>query len=305
MQGAGAGTVRTVFRWSEMQSSENGPIDFASTDRIVAQAAANRLEVLPVVLGTPGWAKKYPDREGSPPADPEQPASFLAQLASRYGLDGSFWPDHPELEERPVTYWQVWNEPEISSYWDEPRFAVGYSRLVRASHRALKQADPHARLVLAGAVGSSWKTLERLYRRGIKGYFDVAAIHTYTGSPDEVAEIVRRTREVLRSHGEPRKPLWITELSWPASKGRMRAPKGLRRVVTDDRGAARRLTRAYRYFAHPRKRGHRVGRVYWYTWASSYRGHDDVFDYAGLLRFRNGALVRKPVWYAFRRVAGG
>jgi hypothetical protein len=56
---------------------------------------------------------------------------------------------------------------------------------------------------------------------------------------------------------------------------------------------------------NPKDRRHRIGRLYWYTWASRYAGNDDVFDYAGLLRFRDGELTRNPAWRAFRSVAGG
>ena len=303
MAGIGAGTVRTVFRWSEMQATENGPLYLAETDVMVEAAVRNGMDLLPIVLTTPGWAQKYPGRPGSPPDDPEQAARFIERLVARYGSQGSFWMEHPELEKRPLRYWQIWNEPELQAYWNEPRPMVGYAKLVRAADAALERADPAARLVLAGSVGFSWESLDRLYGEGIEGHFDVAAIHPYTGSPAEVAEIVRRNRRVLRRHGEPRKPVWITELSWPASKGRMKPPSGLRRVVTDDRGMAERLTTAYRYLARPKDRRHRVGRVYWYTWASRYRGRGDVFDYAGLLRFRDGKADRKPAWYAFRRVA--
>ena len=299
----GAESVRTVFRWAEMQSSENAQIYFAETDVMVAEAVRNRISILPVVLTTPGWAQKYPGRPGSPPAEPAQAARFLARLAERYGHEGSFWVEHPELAKRPLRHWQIWNEPELEAYWNEPKFWIGYAKLVRAAHDALEDADPRGRIVLAGSVGFSWESLDRLYRNGIKGHFDVAAIHPYTGSVDDVAEIVRRNRRVMRRNGDSRKPLWITELSWPASKGRMKPPSGLRRVVTDDRGMARRLGRAYRYFDRPKDRRHRVGRVYWYTWASRYRGRSDVFDYAGLLRFRDGKFVRMPAWSTFRRVA--
>ena len=303
MRRARVDTVRTVFRWSEMQPQDSGVVNFGETDVLVENAVRNRIAVLPVVLGTPDWAAKYPGRPGSPPARPEQVARFVAQLIGRYGHQGSFWVEHPELDKRPVRFWQVWNEPEIDAYWNEPKPWVGYAKLVRASFRALRDADSRARLVLAGSVGVSWESLDRLYRQGIKGHYDVAAIHPYTGSVDEVAEIVRRNRRVLRARGEPKKPLWITELSWPASKGRMKPPSGLRRVVTDDRRMARRLTKAYRYFERPGKRDHRVGRVYWYTWASDYAGRDDVFDYGGLLRFRNGEFTRRPAWRAFMRAA--
>lgn len=303
MGSAGVGTVRTVFRWAEMQPNAGGDPLYGESDPMVEHAARNGLSLLPIVLTTPDWARKYPGRGGSPPRDRGEFTSFLRQLVDRYGSSGTFWAEHPELPRRPVTHWQIWNEPELIEYWNERRPWIGYAKLVRASYRSLREADPRARVVLAGSVGVSWESLDRLYRQGVKGHFDVAAIHPYTGSVDEVAEIVRRNRRVMRRHGEPRKPLWITELSWPASGGRMRPPEGLRRVVTRDREMAKRLTSAYRYFDRPKDRRHRVGRVYWYTWASGYRGRDDVFDYAGLLRYRNGEVEEMPAFAAFRRVA--
>lgn len=300
---ARVGSVRTVFRWAEMQPDRGGTIFFTETDPIVAESVRNGFGTLPIVMTTPSWAQKYPGRFGSPPADARDYAQFLRRLVERYGPRGSFWLERPELPRRPLRHWQIWNEPEIRAYWNEPKFWRGYAKLVRAADRALAAVDPGARLVLAGSVGFSWESLDRLYRQGIKGHFDVAAIHPYTGSVEDVAEIVRRNRRVLARYGEPRKPVWITELSWPASKSRMKPPSGLRRVVTGDRGMADRLSRAFRYFEKPRNRRHRIGRLYWYTWASDYRGRSDVFDYAGLLRFRDGALRRMPAFHAFRRAA--
>lgn len=302
MRAAGVETTRVVFRWSEMQPTAESPVSFDRADAVVRAASTNGLQLLPVFLGTPQWAAKHPGRAGSPPRR-DDAVRFFAQVVARYGERGTFWVEHPDLPLRPVRYWQIWNEPELASYWNEPKFWIGYAKLVRASDRALTRVDPSARIVLAGLTGFSWRSLEHLYDSGIKGHFDVAAIHPYTGSTDLVARVVRRIRRVLRHHGEPRKALWITELSWPASKGHMQAPSGLRRVVTDDRGMAKRLTSAYRYFVKQTELRHRVGRIYWYTWASTYQAADDVFDYSGLLRFTDAGIEQKPAFYAYRRIA--
>ena len=56
MQQSGVRTVRTVFRWAAVEPVAGGPLDWSSTDPLVGYAAANKIELLPVVLGAPGWA---------------------------------------------------------------------------------------------------------------------------------------------------------------------------------------------------------------------------------------------------------
>ena len=55
---------------------------------------------------------------------------------------------------------------------------------------------------------------------------------------------------------------------------------------------AKRLRAVYKLLVARRKRD-RIGRVYWYTWATNYMG-DDLFDYAGLLRWDGTDLPRHP-----------
>jgi hypothetical protein len=45
-----------------------------------------------------------------------------------------------------------------------------------------------------------------------------------------------------------------------------------------------------------------IERVYWYTWASSYRG-DDIFEYSGLRSFRDGRATDRPALAAFRALS--
>ncbi len=42
-----------------------------------------------------------------------------------------------------------------------------------------------------------------------------------TYSIDQMIEIVRRVRAQMRKHGDGRKPIILTELTWPAAVGKM------------------------------------------------------------------------------------
>jgi hypothetical protein len=301
MAASGAESVRTAFYWPSAQRDGAAPPDLTQLDGVVLQAARRGLPVLPIVTGTPGWAASRPGDETSPPRDPALYARFLRTLVARYGPRGSLWAEHPELRARPIRDWQIWNEPNLTRYWTPPRgqgFARSYVRLLRAADRALKAADPGARTILAGLPNESWVALKRIYRAGGRRSFDAVALHPYTGRPRNVVRLADRARRVMRRHGDRRKPIWITELSWPAAKGRTRNVEGF---TTTDRGQAKRLGKGLRLLARARKRL-RLQRVFWYTWLSR-EDSPNAFDYSGLRRVREGRVVSVPALAAYRRAA--
>ena len=75
---------------------------------------------------------------------------FLTALVGRYGPSGSLWAEQPALPRTPIRDWQIWNEPNLTRYWSTQPFAKAYVKLLRASRRALRAADPGSRTVLAG-----------------------------------------------------------------------------------------------------------------------------------------------------------
>ncbi len=302
MHASGVRSVRRVFSWAAAQPDQGQPPSFADSDAFVARAARNDIEILPIVMYAPPWARVDPDNFASPPANPSDYTSYLVQLAQRYGPNGTFWSEHPEVPKRPLRVWQIWNEPQLRYQWASKDWEAGYGQLLHAAHDALKQADPGSTVVLAGATNFAWDALEALYDKGdIKGRFDVAALHPYTGSAGRVVKAAQLFRDVLKKHGEGKKPVWITELAWPASKGKVKPPKGLQALPTTDRGMATRLTKAFKLLA----KTHAVQRAYWYTWASSYAKSDGIFDFTGLQRFdpKSGRFKATPALAAFRKLA--
>jgi hypothetical protein len=308
MKDSGVESVRTAFDWSVAQPTRESNIRFDQTDQIVGLAAAHGLDVLPVVFTPPHWARRG-DAENSPPKHPVEYADFLVALIGRYGPDGSFWAANPNLPKRPIRDWQLWNEPSLRQYWNIPEgedWAPGYGELVRVGHDAIKHADPGARVVLAGLTYKSWKALGRLYKRGgIKGKFDVAAVHPYTAQSHGPRKIVRLFRAVMADHGDGGKPLWVTELGLPASLGKTNVDTP---IQTTKDGMLKFLKQSYADLVAGRsKSATRVDRAYWYTWASTYKGNDNVFAYSGLVRYRRSGGVESadplPVLDAYRKAA--
>jgi Beta-galactosidase len=303
MARSGVESVRAAFSWARAQPEDGQVPDFTATDRLVALAAARRIRLVPVVYKTPPWAARD-SHPGSPPADVGTYTAYLQALVLRYGPGGSFWQEHPELPNRPVREWQVWNEPHLDTYWyvpgDDPTTWAGeYVALLKESKRAIESVDRGATVVLAALADASWKTLTQLYRAGVRRSFDVATINIFTSRPGFVMTASRLVRRVLRREREPRKPIWVTETTFPAGKGRVSRPplSWQQDWYTTDRGMALRLGQLYRLAARNRRRL-RLERIYWYTWASTYSGQDDLFDYTGLMHY-GPSFTRRPALRAY------
>ncbi|MDQ3936544.1 MAG: hypothetical protein M3340_18135 [Actinomycetota bacterium] len=289
MRRSGVQSARVIFDWSEAQKTPGAPPSWHETDPLMVNAATQGIEPLPVVLYAPRWARAVPGEKQSAPADPKDYTAYLAQLVARYGPGGTFWAEHPELPARPIGAWQIWNEPDMEYQWvPRKNWQAGYGRLVREARTALTAADPGAKLVLAGVTNFSWRSLRTMYELGrIEGAFDVAALNAYTREPANLVEIVRRARKVMSARGDGKVPIYVTEFGASASQGRITVGRDRDHLQTTDRKLAKLVVRAYDALAANRKRL-RVGRAYWYTWASSYDRRGDIFDFSGLVRFGEG-----------------
>jgi hypothetical protein len=306
MASSGVESVRTVFSWAAAQPDGRGSaINFEATDPVVRRAALRNIAVLPVVIYSPSWARAYRGRFTSPPKQRSDYVTYLAALVERYGPEGTFWTDNPELPKLPLREWQIWNEPHLPAYWDAPENgAYGYARayplLLRASYNIIKTLDPGAKVVMAGITQRAWEEIELLYQRGVKRYFDIAALQIFPQTVKRAVKATKFFRDAMRRRGDGRKPIYLTEITWPASKGRTPGIRFQRQETP--RGMATKLTQMYRAMA-VRRRALGVGKVFWYTWSSPYGRGGSIFNYSGLQRFDEGSFQAQPALDAYQRSA--
>jgi hypothetical protein len=298
--GSGVESVRAAFYWSSVQPTGPGVLDWASADAVVLAAARRGIGVLPVIQGTPEWARRNAGDPASPPRSVADFAAFARELVRRYGPLGSFWAEHPDVPPLPIRDWQVWNEPNLSRYWSRQPFARSYVKLLKAARVALREVDPGARAILAGLPNRSWTALRKIYKAGGRKHFDAVALHPYTGKPRNVVRLVRYARREMRRAGDRRgKKVWVTELSWPAALGHTPSTTGFE---TTDEGQATKLGNALRRLAGKRRKL-KIGRVYWYAWLSAEATNSSAFLYSGLRRVRDGTIVSAPALDVFRAEA--
>lgn len=318
MQQNGVESVRIVVYWDELQPNgpgsplqpgfvmgrDNVPTTFAATDRLFAQAAAHGMSVLPVVLRSPNWDIEDPHRFAGPPKRDRPYADFLGTLIDRYGPNGSFWAENPLVPRRPQRDWQIWNEPNINRYWDSVHpFAKHYAKLLRTTRRVIKQADPGARVVLTGFANFSWRALADAYRAGVRGQFDLADVHPFSGHLKNVLKIVALNRQVMARNGDGKMPIAINELTWPSAKGKTKNTFGWE---TTEKGEALRLTNAFRALV-ARRRTWRIQRITWSTWLTPDMNSNNSFDWSGLRKLDpndpSGEPLSKPALQAYASVA--
>lgn len=304
MRSAGVQVVRTPFYGDRVQSSPSAPLSLASTDPLVLAAARAGVRVLPVVLSVPPWARRTPGIQFSGPtagAGRDFYVAYLRALIRRYGPGGSLWLEHPELIERPIRRWQVWNEPEGLRFWHEPPRIEQYVKLLRVASPAIRKLDPGAKVILGGLVSEGRRNLKRIYALGARKLFDQVAIHPFTFGVPNVLRLVRRTRKVMGANGDAAKPIALTEVSWPTAYKKIPKERAYGFEVTE-REQALRVDQVYRTMARHRKELS-ISTVAWASWMSVDRGVYP-FDYSGLRRLTRGnQVVRKPGYFAFRKVA--
>jgi opacity protein-like surface antigen len=311
MRRNGVQTVRTVFSWRDAQPYASWdqvpaeqrarytdvagvPTDFAGTDRIAAATRRAKLRLLPVIVYAPDWAAVHPGQLSSPPSNVAAYAAYVKAVVARYGRGGT----------GAITSVQVWNEPNLRTFWSDDGWAKPYAALLKAAHRAARQADPHITVVLGamtnGGRSTAWEAIRELYRQGARRSFEQASVHPYTALARNVIRTLERVRSEMRKRGDARKTLLVTELAFSSSAGDTRDTYAT--WDTTEQGQAKRLTESYVALIRARKRL-RIGAVHWYTWLSPQVSHGQWMEYAGLRRMKNGQVVDKPALRAYAKIA--
>jgi len=310
MRSGGVETVRLTVPWSSIQRSPRSGYNWSGLDLAVAVAARNRIEVLPVLGTSPGWATGNWRRMPVDNARQRRAwAGFVGAAVARYGRRGEFWAEHgpgsdQPLPRLPIRAWQIWNE-ENFFYFVKPVSPGRYARLLAVTRPAVRRADPQADIVLGGLFGDPKQNppraldavdfLRALYRsRGVKANFDAVALHPYAADVAELRRQVEAVRAEMARHGDRRAGLYVTEMGWGSDYN----PRTVAFEV-GPRGQARELRRAYDYLLANRGRL-RLRQVDWFTW-KDLPGSCNFCASSGLFR-RGKAFRPKPAWHAFVQV---
>jgi polysaccharide biosynthesis protein PslG len=230
MKDAGVKWARLNVSWKSGEPDVKGTFNngyLSDIDYAVDKARANGIQVImPISDGVPYWAsadpKKYTDSTGKHwdekwrPTNFQDYADFTRTMASRYRLKG-------------VNHFEVWNEPNHIRFWPSGVNASEYVQMLKLAYPAIKGGHPGAIVLMGGLSKNDYNYLQQMYTAGARSYFDVAAVHPYTGNVDptwcwnqagttkkaiDAFCGIEEVRNTMVANGDTAKNLWLTEMGW-------------------------------------------------------------------------------------------
>lgn len=271
MEQTGFGSFRVAVSWTASQPTADGPYNWNQADARIFDAASNGMTPVVGVSGMPSFIHAPSDKGLYPPTSNSELGEwrdFNAALAARYGPGGTFYDEHPELADRAVRTWIMWNEQNSKPNWLPKPNPRQYAKLLTSGQQGLTSVDPDAEVVLGGMYGyprdpkamAAAKFLKKLYQvKGIEDRFDAISSHPYGPGLKAVKTQIKDLRSVAKKAGDRRVGLYVGELGW-ASDGPKRSEE-----VVGKKGQAQRLEDGLNLLVHKRK-AWQVRGVFIYTW---------------------------------------
>lgn len=288
MKAIGVNSVRVDASWAEVQPDGPGTFNWGQVDQAVNSILTAGMSVDLVIDGCPPWAA-VPGASGdsSPqPASSAQYAAYAAKVAARYAPQG-------------VGTFEIWNEPNIAEFWQPAPNPQAYTADLKAAYAAIKKVNRSAFVISGGLApastdGTNYNSrdfLKAMYANGAKGSFDALGVHPYSfpASPDtyetwsawsQMNQTNPSIRDILASHGDGGKKIWITEFGAPSS-----GPDGV--------GEAAQSTDITQAILQARSTSW-IGAIYLYTWVDDGANPADGGDQYGLL---TGGGTQKPAYH--------
>ncbi len=252
----GASWNRWPLYWSNIEQSP-GQFNWSTQDATFLDDLAHGLKLNAILLGTPGFYSTDDSVRASRPPRPrpgllsldaaeratpvglfdpifndgtDQPgpgktpnpenkwAVFVWQAVNRYKPGGVLAQAYQWPAGAGITHWEMWNEPDLGSFWDAP--LEDYARLLKVGYLVARQADPDAVVLFAG-LANNYEGNFHYYRDVLtlfsndpmavaNGYYhDVFATHSYFHAWKSWLHVYRALG-VMKDFGLD-KPIWLNE----------------------------------------------------------------------------------------------
>lgn len=292
----GAAWNRWPLYWFNIEQSP-GSFNWSTQDAVVLDDIAHGLRLNAILLGTPGFYTtddsirlSRPPRQrpgdlsldaaeratplglynpifadgtdtpgpGKTPNPENKWANFVWLAVNRYKPGGVLAQAHNWPEGTGVSHWEMWNEPDLNSFWDAS--LADYARLLKVGFLIAKQADPNAQVLFAGLANNYAKFN---YYRDVLAifaddplaaehgfYHDILATHSYFHAWKSWFHVYRALG-AMRVHGLD-KPIWLNEsgvAAWDDYPGPVWDSKSALRATTEEQAAYAIQSAFYAVFA--------------------------------------------------------
>jgi hypothetical protein len=133
----GVRSVRVGLRWNEIEK-DPGSFDWRGADDKMRPILGSKIRPIVTFFGSNG---AYPATDGGGVGNSDEArngfARFAAEAVKRYGIGSA---------ERPILY-EIWNEPNTKTFWGKIPDPEAYAALAVASCKAIKTANPDAKVL--------------------------------------------------------------------------------------------------------------------------------------------------------------
>ena len=285
---SGIGWVRMDFSRTKIQPQNEEGYNFEDFDWLVHELRRRQIKIVGILGYSPGWAAADGKSWNSPPKDIGSFARYVAQTVKRY--------------QGAVNDWEIWNEPNLSNYWQPQDDMVLYAQLLKASYQAAKSVNPDCRILNGGLVIQSPGDYEKFYAKGMNRFLDIFNVHLFVGATgvvnidEKLVGNAENIHAVMAQFGDEHKPLWITEIGFPGVPETVKKAELKFRYKPGERQQAGLLTKAFRAVVESGK----VDKIFWAFFQDTKNSFPDGADYLGLIR---SDFTPKPSYEAYKELS--
>ncbi|MDH7481960.1 MAG: glycosyl hydrolase [Armatimonadota bacterium] len=209
MKEAGIYWDRLEIWWASVEP-EQGKFDWSYYDKVAKFYREHGLNGIVILCYSSAWSRNTPPIDD---AERKRFANYVYETVKRY--------------KDTFKVWEIWNEPNIPTFWAKPDVRA-YTLLLKEAYQAAKRADPECTVLAACTSGPGNDFILGIYENGGWDYCDAISIHPYSMSGGPIAQqfdrILRILREQLVATGDA-KPIWITEMGWTTPDSSMDEPQ--------------------------------------------------------------------------------
>ncbi|MDI2113120.1 GH39 family glycosyl hydrolase [Commensalibacter nepenthis] len=199
---------RTIFPYAAVGMRNNDltqalkGANYQITDDAIRRIMNNNVNVNPGKLQRQMMFRIGRTLDGGyePPENFDIYASLVSKLVERYSLNykATGLP-------RKVTYWEIWNEPDLIFFWNNNTPQVFYEFYSKIA-KAIKAVDPIAKV--GGAAVAFAYNLDGAYIDGLLGYckttetpIDFLSWHYYHSEPQSIMDVGYHIQKTLNKYG--------------------------------------------------------------------------------------------------------
>ena len=200
---AGFTWVRMDLFWVLVETTA-GVYDFSRYDKLIADLDARNMRALFILdFGNP----LYTGGDKQPPTNAVAIQAFgnFAEAAARHFAGHGVW-------------YEIWNEPNITTFWPPQTNAAQYAALATATVVRVHAGDPQAKVTTAGIASTDCSFLCSYLAAGGGVGADAIGAHPYRSySPETATDDILAWRAIIRDTLPANPPVWDTEWGYSSA----------------------------------------------------------------------------------------